>query len=99
MVFMHGLEFADNRFGEASAASARCLTADLPGNADFSALERAALRLSEELVRRHLESAMQAAADAQAREMSVDGARRSPPSRSTLERLALRLGTKVRETA
>src|SRR3954468_9776741 len=75
MVFMRGLEFADNRFGEAQAAFARCLTADLPGNADFSALERAALRLSEELVRRHLESAMQAAADAQAREMSVDGVR------------------------
>jgi hypothetical protein len=43
MVFMHGLEFADNRFGEAQAAFARCLTADLPSNADFSALERAAL--------------------------------------------------------
>ena len=176
MVFMHGFEFENNRFDEALAAFARCLTADLPGNADFSALERAALRLSEELVRRHLESAMQAAADAQAREMSVDGVRyrqhalgvakyhslcgplrvrrfsyrpvgmrngktcipldlqfgivegatpalafsvaqgyakgpirgveqdlraahRSPPSRSTMERLALRLGQKVRETA
>jgi hypothetical protein len=41
----------------------------------FRHLERAALRLSEELVRRHLESAMQAAADAQAREMSVEGVR------------------------
>jgi hypothetical protein len=176
MVFMHGFEFANNQFGEASAAFARCLTADLPGNADFSALERAALRLSEELVRRHLESVMQTAADAQTREMSVDGilyrrhalgtvkyhslcgglrvrrfsyrvvgerngrtcipldlqfgivegatpafafcvaqgyakgpirgleqdllaAHRSPPSRSTMERLALRLGGKVRETA
>src|SRR6185369_1799321 len=71
---MRGFEFEDNRFGEAQAAFAGCLMADLPGNADFSALESAALRLSEELVRRHLESG-QAAADAQAREMSVDGAR------------------------
>ena len=70
-----GFEFENNRFGEAQAAFAGCLMADLPGNADFSAFERAALRLSEVLVRRHLESAMQAAADARAREMSVDGVR------------------------
>jgi len=36
----------------ASAAFARCLMADFLGNADFSGLEQAALRLSEELVRR-----------------------------------------------
>jgi hypothetical protein len=44
--------------------------ADLPRNSGFTTLDRAALRLSEELVQ-HLEAALQTVADAQTREMLV----------------------------
>ena len=73
MMFMHGDGIEHKWLSGAEEAFDRCVRADLPGNSNFADRERYALQLANELVRRHLESTMQAVADAQTREIRVDG--------------------------
>jgi hypothetical protein len=114
MTLMHGIEYEHKWSPGAAAAFDRCMGADFPANAKFADRERHALKRANELVSATDPWAYGMGPRVSrwscswvlpnGRRLSwhialLEAAHRAPPSRSTMERFALKVGSEMRATA